>query len=97
MGLTYSIVDRTVFGNKKVVTADVTFDSSYVTAGEPVAPASLGLASILFAHVGSKGANLLQYDATNKKLLAYVSSTGVEVANAVDLSTVVARIMFIGQ
>jgi len=95
-GLAYSIVDNTVEGNKRVITADVTFDASYPTGGEVVTPAALGLASILFMHVGSKAGNLIQYDAANAKLMAYVSSTGVQVANAVDLSAVIVRVRVVG-
>jgi hypothetical protein len=97
MGLAYSIVNSTVYGDKRVITADVTFDNSYVTGGEPVTPSALGLGSILHCNGGSKAGNLIQYDPANVKLLAYVSSTGVQVANAVDLSAVTIRLQFTGQ
>ena len=96
-GLTYSIVDNTVEGNKRVITADITFDASYPTGGEVVSPADLGLQSILFMHVNSKAGNLIQFDAAAVKLMAYVSSTGLQVASTTDLSAVSVRVRAVGQ
>ena len=46
MALTITEIHRSVFGNKRVVTVDLDFDSSYPntgsTIGEPLAPADLG-------------------------------------------------------
>lgn len=97
MALTITVVDSTVEGNKRVVTADVTFDSAYVTGGEPVDLGALGMNSVLYATGGSKAGVLIQYDHVNKKLLAYVSSTAAQVANAFDLSATSIRMRFIGQ
>lgn len=43
MALAYTIIHESVFGNKRIVTADIDFDSSYPTEGEPMAPADVGL------------------------------------------------------
>ena len=43
MALTITEIHRTVFGNKRIVTADLDFDASYPTNGEPFAPADVGL------------------------------------------------------
>lgn len=75
---------------------DITFDSSYPTGGEPLSAATLGFRKILFVNAPRSGANLFQYDYTNSKLLAYVATTGVEVADTTDLHTLVARIMVVG-
>jgi hypothetical protein len=96
VALTITIVDNIVEGNKRVITADVKFDNSYVAGGLPVIPATLGLTNILYVGLNSKANNLIQYDYVNKKLQAYVSSTGAEVAAAVDLSAVTVRARFIG-
>lgn len=97
MALAVSIIDSVVEGNKRIVTADVTFDSSYPTGGEAVTLSTLGLNSILFVQMpGAKVANLLQYDYAANKILAYVSSTGSQVANTTDLSAVSFRARFVG-
>ena len=87
--------------NKKITIADVTFDASYLADGEALTAAELQLASIdvLIADV-KQGATLLDtevfWDYANAKLIAVVGSTGVEVANAVDLSAVVASVFAVG-
>ena len=43
MVLAITEIHRSVFGNKRVVTVDLDFDSSYPTAGEPLTPADLGI------------------------------------------------------
>ena len=43
MALTITEIHRSVFGNKRIVTADLDCDSSYPTAGESLTPADMGL------------------------------------------------------
>ena len=43
MALTITEIHRSVFGNKRIVTADLDCDSSYPTAGESLTPADVGL------------------------------------------------------
>jgi len=43
MALAITVIHTTVFGNKRVVTADLDFDSSYPTEGEPLVPDDLGM------------------------------------------------------
>ena len=43
MALTITEIHRSVFGNKRIITADLDFDSSYPTAGESLTPADVGL------------------------------------------------------
>ncbi len=78
---------------------DVTMSASYTTDGEELSladdlPAG---ATILHALAEPTGANLFQYDAANDKLLAYVTDTGVEVANAVNLSAVTVKLLVFAQ
>ncbi len=46
MALTVSRVTRSTFGNKRIVIADVTFDSSYPTGGESLTASDVGLRKI---------------------------------------------------
>ena len=43
MAITITEIHRSVFGNKRIVTADLDMDSSYPTAGESLTPADMGL------------------------------------------------------
>ena len=43
MALTITEIHQSVFGNKRVITADIDFDSSYPTGGEALTPADVGL------------------------------------------------------
>lgn len=46
MGTTVTVDDHRWVGNQRVVTADVTFDASYTSGGEPIAADDVGLGSI---------------------------------------------------
>lgn len=78
------------------VVKTVTFDSSYPTGGEPLAPASLGLASVLFAVCNPAGGYIFEYDIANSKLKAYRGGAAnvvlAEETAATDLSAVSTRI-----
>jgi len=105
MALTVTPIRRTVFGNRRVVTADVAFDNAYTAGGLALTPANLGLSKIdhVVGSVASKSdlslAVSVQYDYTNSKLVAFKSNTSADlqqVAAAADLSTYTARITAIG-
>jgi hypothetical protein len=97
-----------VSGNKKVKVRDITFDSAYVTAGEALTPAQVGLRKIeqaypsgLFRNADGTLAIDVSYDRTNKKLLAYetaasASSPHSEVTSEDDISAYTGRMTFIG-
>jgi hypothetical protein len=101
----------TKWGDKKIVTRDITFSNSYATGGEAITPASLGLSRIelVFGDAHAKnaaGTSLVpvRFDYTAKKLQAYRydgASAGKafleEVAAAVDLSTFTVRLSFMGK
>ena len=70
MALTISVVERTVFGNKRIVFADVDFDSSYPTGGESLQASDVGLKAIDFLQATPKSGYIFEYDYTNEKLKA---------------------------
>lgn len=78
MALTFSEISRTIFGNKRIVVTEITFDSSYATGGEALTPANLGLASIdalipsgVAAAAAGAAAVAVKFDRTNNKLQAF--------------------------
>jgi hypothetical protein len=71
MALTVALKIATVFGNKRYITADVTFDSSYATGGLSLKAVDLGLSAIDLVMAAQTGGYLLEYDHTNAKLKAY--------------------------
>ncbi len=84
-------------GNFNANTVEFTGPASYTTGGVSFLPADVAMQSfdnvlIETDTVGIRAA----YDYTNKKLLFYVSATGVQVANAFDLSAVKLRITCLG-
>lgn len=104
MALTTTIVEQTVFGNHRVVIADLTFDSSYPTNGEAVSLAALGLTSIQHATLTNKSGYIAEYDyAADKIIVRYPTASGTaplvasQVANATDLSSLTVRILAIGK
>ena len=89
-------VSRSILRNKRFVVSTVTFDSSYPTGGEAFAPSAIGLASIDYLAFSGNGANDVVWDRANNKLKVFVASTGVEVANATDLSALAVDLLAIG-
>lgn len=92
-----------VHGNQRITVTDVTMDASYVTGGEPVTAAQLGLN---FVHIavgslvsGAAGA-AVEYvplpQTDGSVLLRANAASGVQVANAVDLSSNVVRVVAFG-
>ncbi len=71
MALTITEKNRSVFGNKKIVIADIDFDTSYPTGGEGLTAANLGLTGVDFLQVSGKNGYIFEYDYSNAKLLAY--------------------------
>lgn len=99
--------DYTV-SNKRVRVRTITFDSSYLTAGESLTPADVGLRVIdearshgPFRVTDGTSSIDVSYDHTNKKLLAYWGNAGTasvapEVTSTTDLSTYSGRMTFVG-
>jgi hypothetical protein len=109
MALTVAAVPTANYAvsNKRVKVVDITFDSSYLTAGESLTPANVGLKVIQQAMPHGEFRNTdgtlgvgVSYDRTNSKLLAYGGSAAAavrgEIASTTDLSTYSGRMTFIG-
>lgn len=82
-------------------TLTVTFDASYPTGGEVLGlAAAIGdgksVVAIIPLGIASNG-NVPVADIANDKLKMFVFSTGVEVADAVDLTGVTAEILVISE
>lgn len=103
-----TVSKQTVFGNRKVVFAKVTFDSSYPTGGESLVPSDLGLKSIDFISDQTAAADagttaiVTKYDYTNQKLQAFWGNAGTasvlpEVTGTTDLQTYISRHVVIGR
>jgi len=111
MALTTTVVRRTVFGDRRVVIADHTFDSSYANDGEAIVGglATLGLKSVEWASYSQKAPAKdtalvfgFNYDNTTPKVTAYWVDTTTdgaalaEVPDTTNLSTYTARAIYIG-
>ena len=89
-------------GSRKEVFTTVTFDSSYVTGGEPFTPAEFGLDRLDWLSVAGANGYVATWDGstTAPKILLYrqTAATGalVEVPNATNVSTVVVRVRAVG-
>lgn len=91
-------------GNRKFVTADVTFDSSYATGGEAISVSSLGLTRLDFMWVSVGAGYVPQWDGslTEPKIKLYWVDTTTdgapmaEVASTTDVSSVVVKVFAFG-
>lgn len=89
-------------GNRKMVMGTITLDSSYVTGGEPVTLAQLGLSRLDFLNVSAGVGYLPAWDGsvTTPKILVYrqtaATSALIEVPNTTDVSTVTVRFLAYG-
>jgi hypothetical protein len=100
-------VKDTVWGNKRIKTRQVTFDSTYPTGGESLVASDFGLKTIDTVLVAgparkSDGSNavIASFDHTNKTLMAFWSAASGaapgQVSNNTDLSTYSVRVVAIG-
>jgi len=78
MALTISVVERTVFGNKRIVIADVDFDDSYPTGGESLQASDVGLKAIDFLQAAPKSGYIFEYDYSNEKLKVFYPTKSQE-------------------
>ena len=76
--------------------AEITFDSSYPTNGESLTAAQFGVTSLSYVKADDTDDYTFVYNYTNSKLKAFVRTTGEEVTNQTDLSTVVTNVLVIG-
>lgn len=99
MAISVVVKKQSVAGNARLVTADVTLDSSYPTGGYAIAGSDLGLkgGTIDSADLNaSSGGYVPTFDYTNSKIKLFrqTAATGalVEVPNATNVSTEVIRV-----
>ena len=92
MALSVTETTKTVFGDKRVVFAQVTFDSSYPTGGEAVAASdfpsiSTAIEEVAVLSSSPAGTEVVVYDRANAKLLVFTAD-GTEQGNGTDASGV---------
>lgn len=87
MALTVALKPRIKFGNAYAVPADITFDSSYPTGGEALAPSAFGLNSISLLLAETAAGYMFHYDYTNSKLKAYYPRAAVTGTLAATVAT----------
>jgi hypothetical protein len=82
MALTISSLRKDVAGNKRMHSGRITFDNSYPTGGEALAPGDIGLHVIETMQVISAAGYAFDFDYTNNKVLAYTqgATTGATAA-----------------
>ena len=89
-------------GNRKITTATVTFDSSYVTGGEAVSALDFGLVRLDHLVIDAGAGYLAQWDGslTAPKILLYrqTAATGalVQVPATTDVSAVSVKVLAFG-
>jgi hypothetical protein len=97
--LTVAIKRRTYPDGGKLVVADITGSSSYATNGETYTSAQFemitGSIDAMLDCKSTPGYDLV-FDIPNKKVKFFVVTTGVEVANATNLSAVTGRVVVLG-
>jgi hypothetical protein len=100
MAIAHAINFKSVWGDKRVVSAVTTFDNSYPTGGEAIVAADFGLSyieNIQCANASNTAVDrVVTWDRTNSKLFITVMSTGVEAANTSDQSATSANLLVIG-
>lgn len=102
MSLTVSAERPVTDGHRRKVYADVTFDSSYPTGGEPVTAGDFGLQEIeeLSPMGTTTNGYLVAYDRVNKKLKArrtdQVDDPAEEVPDTTALNAESVRVLAIG-
>ena len=100
MAMAWTINHSFVVGDRKMVLATGTFDSSYPTGGEPITASDFGLSSI--HHVGTnaptiadEAINGVVWDKGNSTLIVIVAA-GTQEGAATDLSATTVECMVVG-
>ena len=100
MGTTVTRDDHRWVGNQREVTADITFDASYTSGGEPVAPGDFGLSTIENLTIESgltSGGLPVEWDATNEVLVVYDGTHSEQAAGAAAVDGEVVRVRVKGR
>lgn len=94
------------FGRHRVKIVKVTFDNSYASGGESFTPADVGMAAfdlvLVSVDANALGGYVVQYDYTAQKLRVFEEEAAAAGGplleeGAVDLSTLVVRVLCIGE
>ena len=104
MSVAVAIKKKTKLYDTMMVIAEVTFDDSYPTGGEPITAVSYGLSSIDVLLAAPGGGYVFEFDHANSKLKAYVGDNDnaadgplVQVADKADIKTVKSYTMAVGR
>jgi len=100
MGTSVTIDDHRWIGNQREVTADVTFDGSYTSGGEAIAPSDLNLGRIenLTLESGLTDGGLpVEWDDNNEALVVYDDTHSEQAAGAAAVDGEVVRIRVKGR
>lgn len=100
-----SVRTAKVPGDEKVTETDVTFDNKYVTGGEPVTAADLGLTRVTGGYAVLKNPgeaeatpiNMCFFDPAALKIKLFNGKTSKELANEADASKVVVHVFAFGK
>lgn len=100
MAMTWTVREKFVIGDRQMVLAVGTFDSSYAAGGESITPSDFQLKTIdgvypsmpTVAQVALSG---VWWDRANSKLMV-VEEDGTDEGAATDLSTTTVEVMVIG-
>jgi hypothetical protein len=100
MGTTVAIDDHRWVGNQREVTADVTFDASYTSGGEPIAASDLNLGRIENVTIESgltDGGLPVEWDDDTGALVVYDASHSEQAAGAAAVDGEVVRLRVKGR
>jgi len=100
MGTSVTIDDHRWVGNQREVTADVTFDASYTSGGEPIAASDLNLGDIENVTIESgltDGGLPVEWDDDTGALVVYDASHSEQAAGAAAVDGEVVRLRVKGR
>mgnify|MGYP001574541572 CR=1 FL=1 len=97
--LSLTIEKRGVMGDLTYIQGRFLADSSWLTAGEPLTAATLGLDRILFMNIEEQGGIIFHWDRANSVVLAYRTGSADNavlsvVVDAQDISSVATSVEF---
>lgn len=99
MPLTVTVETRGYFSNLQYVQGRLLADNSWLTAGEPLIPADLGLDHLYFINLEEQGGIVFHWDRATQAVLAYRTGSADNavlsvVVNAQDISAVATSVEF---
>ena len=100
MGTAVNVVDHRWVGNQRMVTADVTFDDSYTSGGEPLTASDFTLGRIQNVTIESgltSGGLPVEYEPGDQELVVYDNAGAEQAASAAAVNGEVARVRVRGR